>query len=222
MTAPPSSPAPRRSRAWPAAFAVVMLALIALAGFTLHEMAAIPGRTADWVEHAAGRLGGLFGTTVHVDNASFTLEQKEITELATVQRRFVCTTRYDVSSWGSNATVILRGTYRAKAGFDLRQGSHFTLDPATHVLTAQLPPARLLSLTTENQQVYFASEGLLQKIGPQEMEKAYAQNLAQARREAVSYGLVKDAEDRLQERLTDLLSDENVKVRLQPLPKVAP
>ena len=223
MNVPPDNTSALRPRggAWPRALAVVALA--ALAAFTLlaWRTMSLPGGAAAWTERVAAKLGGMFGTKVQVENSSFTLDQKEIAELATVQRRLVCTTRYDVGSWGSSATVIVRGVYRAKAGFDLRKRCKFTFSEG-RILNAQLPPPELLSLSTEEQKVYFASEGLLQKLGPMEMERAYAENLAQARREAASMGLLDDAQARLKERMGDLLSDQATEVRVQPLPKALP
>lgn len=184
-SAAPDEPPPARARrlgGWPLAFALVALAALAAFVFLSLKTFALPHEAAAWTERVAGKLAGLLGARVRVENSSFTLEQKEIAELALVQRRLVCITRYDASSWGSNATVIIRGVYRAKAGYDLRQGCRFTFAEG-RVLAAELPPPRLLSLTTERQEVYFASEGLVQKLGPKEMEQAYAENLAQARRE---------------------------------------
>lgn len=72
----------------------------------------------------------------------------------------------------------------------------------------QLPEPKILSITTESQKVIFASEGIIKKIPPKEMETVFSQNLEQAKREANDLGLLTDAKSRIKDRLNDLLGDD--------------
>jgi hypothetical protein len=185
---------------------VTILAVVVclIAGLTFY----FTKRTLDWPEKIAHKLGTLFQSTVNVSNASFTLNQKDIAELAVVQRRIICTTRYDASWLGSDATVILQGVYTVKAGYDLKDGFRLDFDEHGKVVSVKLPEPKILSNTTESQKVLYASQGVLKKIPPKEMELVYTQNLEQAKREANDLGLLAEAKTRIKERLNDLLGED--------------
>ena len=174
-------------------------------------------RVTGWPGRVAGKLGKLLQTTVSVSNNSFTLNQKDIAELAVVQRRILCTTKYDASWLGSAATVIVQGVYTVKAGYNFKEGCQLSFDERGHVVSVHLPNPKVLSNTTESQKVMFASEGILKKIPPQEMERVFAQNLEQANREASDLGMLDDARSHIKERLGDLLGDEATDINLAPL-----
>lgn len=193
---------------WPGALAVIAIAgLVALLLFyLLHGALETPGRMANAVGEAAGKFAKFFGTTeVKVDNTSVTLELRRILELATVQHRVVCVSKYTTTWAGSTATIIIRGVYTVKAGFELEKGTTFRLDEKGEVIDATVPPAKLLSVTTVEQKVYFDAQGVLKTLEGRDYEEAFRQNRAQADREATQMGLLEEARTRLKERLHDML-----------------
>jgi hypothetical protein len=169
-------------------------------------------RAMSWPEKACSKIAEVFQAKVNINNTSFTLQQKDIAELAVVQRRIICTTKYDASWLLSGATVIVQGTYTIKAGYDLKDGYMMNFDEQGRTIAVQLPDPKVLSITTEGQQVLFASEGLIKKIPPKEMETVFAQNLEQAKREANDLGLLEEAKSRIYERLNDVLGDDVIKI----------
>jgi hypothetical protein len=192
---------------WPAAIAVVAIAgLVAMLVFyfmqtTLH----LPETMGRGLADAAAKLGGLFGTEVKVDNQSVTLESREIMELATVQHRIVCVSKYETKWAGSTATIIIRGVYTAKAGFSLDKGTTFRLDEKGRVLDETIPPSKILSVTTDEQKVFYDAQGVLKTLDARDYEEAFRQNRAQATHEAERMGMREEARERLKERLQDML-----------------
>jgi hypothetical protein len=196
---------------------VLVVAVCLVAGLTFYftkRSFDAGGRVLNWPGKIADKLGKLFQSNVSISNASFTLAQKDIAELAVVQRRIICTTKYDASWLGSGATVIVQGTFTVKAGYDLNEGYLLTFDEHGKAISVQLPEPKILSITTESQKVLFASEGIIKKIPPKEMETVFAQNLEQAKREANDLGLLADAQSRIKDRLNDLLGDDVPNINL--------
>jgi hypothetical protein len=192
---------------WPAAVALIGIVglLVLLVLFLFKGTVSAPGNIARDMQAAAAKLGNLFGTDVKVDNQSVTLESREIMELATVQHRIVCVSKYTTTWAGSTATLIVRGIYTAKAGFSLDKGTTLRLDENGHVIDSTIPPAKILSVTTEKQEIFHAAQGLLKTLEPKDYEEAYRQNREQAMREAADMGMKEEARTRLKERVQDML-----------------
>jgi hypothetical protein len=188
---------------WPAAIAVIAIACLAVVLF--YFMVHGPGFVAKDLADTAGKLRGLFGTEVRVDNQSVTLESREIMELATVQHRIVCVSKYTTTWAGSTATIIVRGEYTAKAGIKLPKGATFEFNERGQVRDETIPKASILSIESNEQKVYHAEQGVLKVLEAKDYEEAFRQNRAQAEREAEKMGLLEEARDRLKERLSDML-----------------
>jgi hypothetical protein len=192
---------------WPAAVALIAIVglIVLLVLFLFKGTVGAPGTIARDMQAAAAKLGNLFGTDVKVDNQSVTLESREIMELATVQHRIVCVSKYTTTWAGSTATIIVRGAYTAKAGFSLDKATTFRLDDNGHIIDSTVPPAKILSVTTEKQEIFHAAQGLLKILEPKDYEEAYRQNREQAMREAAEMGMREEARARLKERVQDML-----------------
>ena len=200
---------------WPIAVisAVICLAVICLAIITaVAGIAFYTGKrgfdVSDRGLDLAGKIGTVFQTKVYVENSSFTLEQSDIAELAVIQRRVVCVSKYKAKWAGSEALVIVKGIYTVKAGYDLGEGYSILLNEADGSVDFILPDPKVLSNTTESQEIFHSSEGILKKLTPDEVAAAYKQNLEQAKAEANNLGLLEEAEARIRERLLDLIGSD--------------
>src|SRR6266446_5389848 len=144
---------------WPVAAAIMFVALIAGAVwiYFLYRAANAGDRVLRWPEEAANRLASIFQSKVTVSGTSFTLAEKNIAELALVQRRIVCHTKYDASFLRSDAVVIVKGVYTIKAGYNLNEPFDIRFDESGHVVTAAFPPVRILSISEESRENYFVS-----------------------------------------------------------------
>lgn len=199
--------AKRSGCSWPAAVALIAIVgmLVLLVLFVLKGTVEAPGKLARDLQSSMAKLGNLFGTQVKVDNQSVTLESREIMELATVQHRIVCVSKYSTTWAGSTATIIVRGVYTAKAGFSLEKGATFRLDEQGHLVDSTIPEAKILSVTTEKQEIFHAAQGLIKTLEAKDYEAAYKQNREQAMREAAEMGMREEARTRLKERVQDML-----------------
>jgi hypothetical protein len=206
----------RTSRLWPVAIAIVGVAAIAATVwiYFLYRGFNSTDEVLSWPSRAADRLAAMFQSKITISGTSFTLADKNIAELALIQRRIVCHTKYDASFVGSNAVVIVRGVYTIKAGYNLNEPYRIDFDESGHVVNAAFPPPRILSMSTDTIDNYFVSEGVLKKLSPEDMRQAYAANLDQAKKEASDLGLLADTEAQLKQRLDDLLGGYGAKVAL--------
>jgi len=121
----------------------------------------------------------------------------------------------ETTMFGSKATLILRGDFVVKAGFDLTQPLSVTVNESTGEVHADFPPARINSVELKNYEVYFSDSGLINKIKPEHQELATKQMLAQARLDAERSDIKEEAEAQLQTRLKDLLGREATRVILR-------
>jgi hypothetical protein len=194
---------------------VIVTLILGLAYSVIYGIKHVADRSFDaadqvlgWPGKVARLVGGVFQTKVSITNNSFTLEEKDIMELAVVQRRIVCVTKYEKPGpFTGDAVAIIKGVYVIKAGYDLKQGYRIAFDEKGKVVDMKLPPPKILSNTTETQELWFVSQGLANKLTPQDLAEAYRQNLQQAKLEAHDMGMLKEAQARMQERLTDVLGD---------------
>lgn len=205
-----AAPAARQSSTslWPISVAVVAIAAVVAVIVVGHQVDETATKMMGWAERMGDKIATLFQSKVSVENNSFTLAEKEIAELAVVQRTIVSVTKYESSHFTSTALLIVRGVYHVKAGYDLEQGFAMTYDAANKVVTVTLPAPKVLSITPEKQEVYHVQEGMLKGIEPKDTQEAYRQNLEHAKLEASEYGLLKEANARIAQRLNDLLGSD--------------
>lgn len=209
---------------WPRAIAFVALAAVLVAGglgfYFLRRGFDTVQTPLRWPEKAALGLSKMLQGEVKIDGSSFTVSTSEISELALLQRRIICTTKYESTYLRSKATVIIRGVFTVKAGYDLSEPHRISYDEAGAVIRADMPAPKILSITTDEQKIFFVAEGLVNELEPAEMEKAYAENLAQARREAEETGMLKEAESRIRQRLEDVLSGVGARIEMGTAPEL--
>jgi len=222
-----NQPPPRGSNIPKLVTIVVIAALVlGLAYYVIHGIKHVADRSFDaadqvlgWPGKVARLVGGVFQAKVSVTNNSFTLEEKDIMELAVIQRRIVCVTKYEIPGYTGDAVAIIKGVYVIKGGYDLKQGYRLVFDEKGKMVDMKLPPPKILSNTAESQELWFVSQGWANKLTPQDLAEAYRQNLQQAKLEAHDMGLLKEAQARMQQRLTDVLGDNVSKLNFSTMEK---
>lgn len=203
--------------AWPVAVVVVLVAAL-LAGVYLFTRALDTAeRIVSIPERAAEGLGKIFESKVVVDSDSLVVADRSIAELAIMERRIVTTTKYETSFIGVKATAIIKGVYRVKTGYDLGKPYHFNLDAAGKVVQAELPQPEILSIETENQEIFYLSESMISSIDPEEWEDAYRENRLAAEQEAKSLGILEETRERFLERASDLLGGQGLGIEMPAL-----
>ena len=112
-------------------------------------------------------------------------------------------------------TLRAESVYRVKAGFDLRQPFRVAIDPLTHTVTAQMPPAKILSLEAVGPLSVNGQSALLNQITDAERNDLLEQLQNTARVEANASGLKKEAESQVQARLTQLLAKNGTSLKIE-------
>ncbi len=167
---------------------------------------------------AANALAAITGQQVSISSNTVTLAKTNITELNVVQRRTQTVTKMETTYFGSKATLILRGDFVVKAGFDLTKPFSIEVDEATGEVRANFPPAKVTSVELKDYEVFFSDNGVLNRITPELQQTATQQMIAQARLDAEKSDIRREAEAQLNQRLRDLLAHDAKKVLVEGMP----
>jgi len=144
-------------------------------------------------------------TQKSIKQSGHTLELRtdDIMELGTVEREMQSIIKYEASLLGIKKTLILKGEFKAKAGFDLSKSKEFSMQGGE---VKGLPEnAEILSVEMEDFEIFFSNDTLY-KLTPADQEKATKQLLEQARKDAQESDLREVAERQFEQRIEDLMS----------------
>ena len=141
-----------------------------------------------------------------IEQSGHTLELRteDIMELATVEREMQSIIKYEASFLGVKKTLILKGKFKAKAGFDLSKSKGFSFQNGE---VKGLPErAEVLSVELEDYEIFYSHDRTLNKLTPEDQEKATNQLLKQARKDAEESDLTDTAQKQFEQRIEDLMS----------------
>ncbi len=211
----------RRSRSAGIIFAffagIALLIAVGTAAFwfiAIRPVASVGDKVAD-------ALAKITGGQVTVSGGSAVLQDKEVSELAVVNRRVQSVVKYESDILGSSDVLIVKGEFDVKAGYKLddpRHPAQLSFDPITGAVSADFPPARVLSVEMRDYEVLFAKQGFWNKLTPEDQQHVTRLLILQARKDADASDLREEAEMRLLTRLDDLLSSPEVDLRVPILP----
>lgn len=177
------------------------LALIAaaLAGFVCYRIETFPAR----VREAFAAVAGV-QPRVSVNEEVVYEESQSVLELAVVQREMVVE-RVTTSTWlGSTKRLRVRGVYRVKAGFDLKQPFSVDINGSwDQSVRVQMPPARLLSTELEKLDVLTVDNGLWNHVKPEEFADEVSALNIDARLKANEQGMIADAKKTFTDQLDE-------------------
>jgi len=145
-------------------------------------------------DRAINSLEELFQAKVTMLHGKLTLVPEEKRELVVLEQETVVVSQYSRTSWGQTATLVVRGTFRAKAGYKLANVAPIELDLNNEVKPDSLPKAELLALETKSQEIYLKTGNFLVSLTPEDTANAYENNVDQARVEAVQSGILQTAD----------------------------
>ena len=115
---------------------------------------------------------------------------------------------------GSRKVIHLTQSYLVKAGFDLQKSFMVEIGKSPGEVTARLPPAEILAVSPVGVVSYHDEEGWWNKLTEQDREGAMQKILEEARKLARSSGLVREAEERTESRLTELARAKDIRLKL--------
>jgi hypothetical protein len=110
--------------------------------------------------------------------------------------------------------LTAEATYRLKAGFDLHEPFSVTIDPATHVLHAQMPHAKILSVEQVGDLSYHGEDATLNRISDTDRADILSSLNSAAHSAAENSGLKLQAEQQVTQRLTELMNHNGEKLMI--------
>jgi len=196
---------------WPVAFTLIALIVALLLGFILYRVETWPLRAAHQgvgeVERLAADVKDAFVSIAHLQpritvNDRVYLEQTTPTsEFAVVSRRVEVEHEF-VHSWlGSSKRVKLHGTFKVKAGFDLRQG--LVVDVQPDRILIQVPHAQVLGIEQDQMDVLAFENGYWNRISAGDVQNELSILPQLAREKAMAGNLPGEAENSLQRQLAE-------------------
>lgn len=159
------------------------------------------------LQKLADALGAVTERKVKVDGYNLTLESTETRELAVIKRRTRAVVKYESSWLGSRKLLIVQGIFMVRAGFDLSEFEGFEVQG--NKVIGDWPEPRVLSVDLQDYEIFFSSDGVLNKIEDEDYERVVNLLNQQARRDAIlKSDILEEAEWIVQTRLEDLTGGE--------------
>jgi hypothetical protein len=179
---------PRLPRA--VSISIVLVVLTLCAAWLMRSCARMPGEAgraaAEPAVELANRIAdGIsrrlrFRPEVRIDQVTVLERETPVLELAAVRREFAHDYEWEHQWLGSTKRLHLRGTFAAKAGYDLNEKFYFEIDSNDLQVQLGLPEPRVLGVEMI---AYRAEEeeGYWNKLSAEEREQAVNALLASAR-----------------------------------------
>jgi len=148
-----------------------------------------------------------FRPEVRVDRVTVLQRETALLELATVRREFTHDYEWEHQWLGSTKRLHLRGTFAAKAGYDLNENFYFEIDSDDLQVEVGLPEPRVLGVEMI---AYRAEEeeGFWNKLSAEEREQAVNALLDSARAAASKDAvLLRDARRMLDAQLGEVVRE---------------
>ena len=170
--------------------AIVLIVLTLCATWLMRSCARMPGEAGRAAAEPAVELAkriadGIsrrlqFRPEVRIDQVTVLERETPVLELATVRREFSHDYEWEHQWLGSTKRLHLRGTFAAKAGYDLNEKFYFEIDSNDLQVELGLPEPRVLGVEMI---AYRAEEeeGYWNKLSAEEREQAVNALLASAR-----------------------------------------
>jgi hypothetical protein len=189
--------------------ALVLVVLTLCAAWLMRSCARMPGEAAraagePAVELARRIADGVarrlqFRPEVRIGRETVLQAQTPILELATVRREFAHQYEWEHQWLGSTKRLQLRGTFAAKAGFDLARGFYLELDPRDSRVVLVWPGPEVLGVEMLSYEAE-ETEGFWNKLSAEERAAAVNALLESARESASRHGDLTTEAQRLLER----------------------
>ncbi|MDA1183659.1 MAG: DUF4230 domain-containing protein [Acidobacteria bacterium] len=168
----------------------------------------------DLASATAEGIKDLFQVTPQVTiNQTVVIEQNSpILEVATVSRDMSVDHRWTSAWMGSTKTLELRGTFTAKAGFNLQEP--FDIDITRYPLSidASLPQPAILSLEMRDMEILRDVDGWWNRVTAQDRESAIRALSAAAREQSERSGILEEVAQSAEARVRELVERNGASV----------
>jgi hypothetical protein len=197
--------------------AIVLVALTFCVVWLLRSCAQLPGEavraagepTVDLARRIADGVARRlqFRPEVRIDRETVLAGETPVLELVTVRREFAHEYEWEHQWLGSTKRLRLRGTFAAKAGFDLQEGFLLEVDSRDLRVGAELPAPQVLGVELIGYEAR-EEEGLWNKLSAEERTEAVNALLASARASAArDRALTAEARRMLEAQLGEIVAE---------------
>lgn len=129
----------------------------------------------------------------------------EIAELTTVEKNFEQTHTVETTWLGSTKRLNIKGSFTAKAGFDLRQAITIDVADDGKTIHVSLPPARLHSVEQTQVEILEDENGYWNKITKEQRQEGLNALLSDARKSIEESSILLDAERSFEKQIADII-----------------
>lgn len=213
METPPPRP-PSRRFSWPLAFTLVALAALGVAAFIFQRLESWPIRTgresAAELERLATKVRAAFveiaqlQPQVRINNRVYLEQTTPIAELTVLTRQVEVEHEFSHTWAGSTKRVKLHGTFRVKAGFDLRD--NVKANVRDDAIVVELPHAQILGVEQQQVEVQEFENGYWNRISAADVENELATLPKLAREKAQEGNLPAEAEESFRKQLAERIA----------------
>ena len=146
-------------------------------------------------------------------NEHVVIEQSvPVAELATISRDLSVDYTWSHEWLGSTKTLALRGTFTAKAGFDLHEPFSVDIQKFPLKVRATMPAPKILSVQMNTYNVLRDEDGWWNKISPGDRENAVQELQRVAHDKAQSSGMLDEARLSIEQRIREIVEQNSAPV----------
>lgn len=171
----------------------------------------------DLAKNIAHGVREVFNFTPHVTIEETTIIEQNIPifEVATVSRDLLVDYSWSHQWLGSTKTIILRGTFTAKAGFDLKEP--FTLNIQKYPLKvyAKTSAPKILSIQMNSYKILQDESGWWNRISDADRESAVNELQRIARAKAQNSGMLGEARSTIEQRIREIVERNGAVIEFQ-------
>jgi len=199
---------------------ILITVLLITLGITAYVLlVVIPTQLAERSYEGAKQIGRDIAEAFHVtpevtvNNTVVLQQQTPILELATVSQKFQHQYEWTNTWLGSTKKIDIRGSFEAKAGFDLHKKFSIQIDEESAVVT--LPNPQLLSIEGLNDVKFEDEHGVWNWVEMEDRSRALNAFSTDARKYAEQAPFVSQARDNMEKKLKEILKLHGKKVTIR-------
>lgn len=186
---------------------IILLITICVTAYVI--VVVIPSRLAERSYEGAKQIGRdiseafQFTPEITVNNTVVLQQQTPILELATLSQKFQHQYEWTNTWLGSTKKINIRGSFEAKAGFNLNK--KFSIEIHDEKAVVLLPKPELLSVESLSDVKFADENGAWNWVNMEDRAKAINAFTADARKYAAQAEFVTQAQESMEKKLTEIL-----------------
>ncbi|MBA4054643.1 MAG: hypothetical protein C0490_08025 [Marivirga sp.] len=198
---------------------LIIILLITLSVTAYVIVVVIPSRLAERSYEGAKQIGRdisdafQFTPEITVNNIVVLQQQTPILELATLSQKFQHQYEWTNTWLGSTKKINIRGSFEAKAGFDLNKKFSIEINDEKALVT--LPRPELLSVESLSDVKFEDENGVWNWVDMEDRTKAINAFTTDARKYAIQAQFVNEAQQSMEKKLTEILKLHGKEVEIR-------